>query len=103
MLIETQRKRMLSSMMRSLGISTARRLNRLMGTRGRVIAQRYHARALRTPAEVRHARHYVLSNHAHHFGETSAIDPFSSAAWGMTPAPKTWLLAVGWQKSRVPG
>jgi REP element-mobilizing transposase RayT len=105
LIIEAGDKRALSSAMRSLGVRVARGMNRLMGRRGRVIAHRYHARALRTPAEVRRARHYVLANHQRHAREngrasTPALDSYSSAAFTGLPAPQTWLLRVGW-KSRV--
>ena len=39
--------------MKGLGVRIARGLNGLMGTRGPVLADRYHARILRTPREVR--------------------------------------------------
>ncbi len=105
LIIEAADKRALSSVMRSLGVRVARGMNRLMGRRGRVIAHRYHARALRTPTEVRRVRHYVLANHQKHARETgracsSAIDVYSSAAFTGLPTPQTWLLRVGW-KSRV--
>jgi hypothetical protein len=76
---------------KGLAIRIARGLNRLMGSRGQVIAERYHARILRTPTEVRNAVHYVLANHAHHFGRA---DPgFTSARHpSLVVGPSTWLL-----------
>ena len=63
--------------------SCARRLNGLVGRTGRVFADRYHARSLRSPAQVRRALCYVLNNWRRH-GEHLAhrdwrTDPFSSA------------------------
>ena len=61
----------------------ARRLNQLMGRRGRFFADRYHCRALQTPREVRNALCYVLNNWRRH-GEHEDhprwdLDPYSSA------------------------
>jgi hypothetical protein len=47
---------------RGLAIRVARAVNRALGRRGRVFADRYHARALTTPRAVRHALVYVLMN-----------------------------------------
>jgi REP element-mobilizing transposase RayT len=104
LIVEASDKRGLSSAMRSLGVRVARGMNRLMGRRGRVIAHRYHARALRTPTEVRRARHYVLANHAKHARENGrprspATDVYSSAASTSLPVPRTWLLRVGWRRA----
>ncbi len=52
--------------MQGLTIRLARRLNVLLGRRGKLFAQRYHARPLRTPTEVRNAIRYVLLNGRHH-------------------------------------
>ena len=74
-----------------LEVRLARRLNRLLGRRGRLFAGRYHARSLRTPSEVRLALRYVLLNHRHHAealtespggsSGTAALDPCSSGLW----------------------
>jgi REP element-mobilizing transposase RayT len=104
LLVEAGDKRALSSAMRSLGVRIARGMNRLMGRRGRVVAHRYHARALRTPSEVRRARAYVLGNRVTHAREAGrqgmGLDPYSSAALAPLAAPKTWLLRVGWRRAR---
>jgi REP element-mobilizing transposase RayT len=104
LLVEATDKRRLSSAMRSLGVRIARGMNRLMGRRGRVVAHRYHARALRTPSEVRRARRYVLGNHEKHARKAGRaafrvlVDPYSSAAQSELPVPRTWLLRVGWRR-----
>jgi REP element-mobilizing transposase RayT len=73
--------------MQGLEVRLARRLNRALARRGKLFAERYHARALRTPRETRNAIRYVLCNSRHHAaqrGERLArywIDPFSSAPW----------------------
>jgi REP element-mobilizing transposase RayT len=98
--------------------SCARRLNALAGRRGAVFGDRYHARYLRTPMEVRRALSYVLNNWRHHGedrGVSWAIDPFSSAGvfdgWAgayVRPPPREgercvappafWLLTTGWRR-----
>jgi REP element-mobilizing transposase RayT len=72
---------------RALSIRLARRLNAMMGRSGPVLADRYHAHVLRTPAEIRNAVRYVLGNfesHAARRGEPKStkgwVDPYSSAA-----------------------
>jgi hypothetical protein len=49
---------------RGLAIRLARLVNPFCGRRGRVWADRYHARLLRTPREVRNALVYVLNEEA---------------------------------------
>jgi len=66
LLVEAKGREALSRGMQGLTIRLARGLNRVMGRRGKVFADRYHARALRTPGEVRHALAYVLLNAEHH-------------------------------------
>jgi len=56
----------LSNAMRSLCGSLARAVNRVVGRRGQLVAERYHARPLRLPTEVRRALLYVLRNSHHH-------------------------------------
>jgi REP element-mobilizing transposase RayT len=101
--------------MRALSGRIAIRLNRLMGRRGAVFADRYHAHVLRTPAEVRNALAYVegnLASHAARRGEpvgAGYVDPYSSAAPlgpdGLPPPvspPSSWLLASGGTVAREP-
>ena len=45
-----------------LCVRIARAVNRVLGRRGKVFADRYHARALRSPTEVANAIDYVLGN-----------------------------------------
>jgi hypothetical protein len=78
--------------MKGLGVRIARGLNRLAGRTGRVVEDHYHSHALRTPAEVRNAVHYVLRNHEKHTG-VPGVDEFSSSAQPqLVFAAKTWLL-----------
>jgi REP element-mobilizing transposase RayT len=103
--------------MRALTTRLAMQLNRVFARRGRLLADRYHARPLATPREVRNALAYVLLNsrkHAVENGRTADwIDPRSSGAifdgwldpperalercdFGTSPA-RTWLLREGWR------
>ena len=66
LLVEARDAQALGRAMKGLGVRIARGLNRLMGTRGPVLADRYHARILRSPRQVRNALAYVLGNHRHH-------------------------------------
>jgi hypothetical protein len=105
--------------LQSLAIRVAKGLNRLMGTKGAVFSDRYHARTLRTPTEVRNVLVYVLNNARKHvialgvrLGPTWH-DPYSSAEWftgwttaappryGPAPvaAPATWFLQAGYLRA----
>ena len=76
-----------SRAMRGLSIRIARRLNKLMGRRGKVIDERYMLRVLHDARAVFEATRYVLNNyrkHAVEWDERPArdwIDPCSSARW----------------------
>ena len=110
--------------MQGLGVRLARGFNRVLGRTGKLFAERYHARTLRTPREVRNCVAYVLLNGRHHAGGAPLgkywIDPYSSAAWfdgwrdrirahepwqrellaepAPTAAPRVWLLSTGWKR-----
>lgn len=98
-----------------LSVRSAKALNRVWGRSGRVFADRYHSRALRTPREVRHALAYVLNNARKHELRVEGIDPYSSGAafdgWRERGAgrlvlgralpvarARSWLLTVGWRR-----
>src|SRR5262249_37185490 len=80
MLVEATDPSTLSRGMQGLLSGLARVINRTIGNRGSFWRDRYHARPLRTPSEVRRTLVYVLRNSAKHLG-ASGIDPLSSAAW----------------------
>jgi REP element-mobilizing transposase RayT len=131
LIVEASDKAALSSGMQGLSIRIARQLNGMLGRRGRVIADRYHARQLRTPRETRNALAYVLLQAHRHAAKrtvamsTPVIDPCSSAPlfdgfaggrrpragpWDQTVVPaEMWLLKVGWKRygkidpTEVPG
>ena len=89
LIVEAPDRVRLARGMQGLGVRIARALNRVMGRSGRVIGDRYHAHILRTLAEVRRARAYLLGNARHHHGHT-ARDRFASVEAVMDA--RTWLL-----------
>ena len=62
-------KRALSGGVAGLEVRLAYRLNAALSRSGKLFAQRYHARHLKTPREVRNALRYVLLNRKHHAAE----------------------------------
>ena len=112
LLVEADAPAALSRGIQGLAIRAARAINRLLGRRGRVWADRFHARDLPTPREVRNALVYVLNNVKKHLRGAEGLDPRSSAAWfsgwklpakqppGAPPVARarTWLARVGWQR-----
>jgi REP element-mobilizing transposase RayT len=132
LIVEAAHKCALSKGMHGFSISAAKRVNATISERtgirrrGRVVADRYHARPLTTPRQVRNALAYALGNWRHHgedrapFARTWMVDPFSSGAvftdwkelahepvlWPLRPTyypllvwrPRTWLLARGWRE-----
>jgi len=115
---EASDARALARALQGLCIRMAKGLNRLMERKGAVFADRYHARALRTPTEVRRALVYVLGNGRKHLPRVGHTlrpewrDPYSSAAWfdgwsvptplaylpGPVAFPETWLLSIGYRR-----
>ena len=91
----------------------AKAINRASHHRGRVWTDRYHARALRTPREVRTALVYVLQNFRKHLRAPAVVDPCSSGPWfdgwaraierraepAPTRPPISWLAATGWRRA----
>jgi REP element-mobilizing transposase RayT len=113
MIVEAHDKTALSRGLRGLTIRTARATNRALQRRGRVWGDRYHARALPTPREVRNGLAYVIGNfRKHRPADRSPIDPCSSAPWfdgflekipqAADPSPtscsRTWLGSTGWRR-----
>jgi hypothetical protein len=69
-------------------------LNRLIGRRGKVLADRFHAVILRTPTQTRNAIHYLLNNRQHHAPArypSSWRDPFASSDAPFS-VPRTWIM-----------
>ncbi len=86
LVVEAADARALSRGMQGLSIRIAKGLNRMMRSQGKVLADRFHARILRTPTEVRRVLDYVRGNrdvHRARWGQTArstAPDPYSSAS-----------------------
>ena len=114
LVVEAHDQAALTRGMRGLAIRAALSANRALGRRGQLWADRYHARELKTPREVRNAIAYVLLNQRKHDSRAArGADPCSSGAWfdgwsrrlkpPLDPppvaAPRTWLLSVGWRRA----
>ena len=102
LIVEADGSAALSRGMQGMTIRLAKALNLALRRRGRVFADHYHSRPLKTPSEVANAVRYVLNNAAQHFPEVAAgVDPFTSGARPDLAAPaRTWLLRVGWRRAR---
>jgi len=121
LICEADDRRALSRGLQGLTIRIARGFNRELGRKGALFAQRYYARILRTPAEVRNCLCYVLNNARHHRRGGLARDwidgDATSARWftgwrypirdmrllqddGEAPvvAGTAWLLTTGWRR-----
>lgn len=125
LIAEAEDARALARGLQGLTIRLAKRLNKHLGRKGKMFADRYHYRALKTPTEVRHALRYVLQNERKHAVERGelrppgAIDRCSSAryfdgyadrdrrriieAWMQIDdppvcPPRCWLLKRGWRR-----
>jgi putative transposase len=98
LILEAEDQKALSRGMRGLTIRLARAINRVLGRRGKVFADHYYARELRTPAEVRRAIRYVLDNAMLHAGGDPQTDPCASTV--PLVAPHSWLLRIGAPQSR---
>jgi putative transposase len=117
LIVEAGSTRTLGRGVQGMGIRIAKAVNRVLGRSGKVIADRYHARALATPREVRNALVYVIQNWRHHDSDAEGIDSRSSGRWfagwrAMPPAPKqpspvappkTWLVRIGWRRHGLIG
>jgi hypothetical protein len=120
LVVEAQSAQALGAGIKGLSVRIAKRLNATLGRTGRVFAERYFARILKTPRQTRAALAYVLLNARRHDAQRGRVraagwvDPCSSGrffdGWRdlqMRPppdeepcvcAPRTWLLATGWRR-----
>jgi REP element-mobilizing transposase RayT len=119
LLVEAADARALGRALQGMCIRVARGLNTLMGRKGAVFADRYHARSLHSPTEVRRVLVYLFRNahkHLRQMGYAPSVkwlDEYSSAAWfdgwreavappaGVPPPvarAQTWLLAAGYRR-----
>jgi hypothetical protein len=119
LVVEHAGKRSLSRGMQGLGVRLAKAFNRAWRRKGKVFADRYHSRPLRTPLEARRGLAYALNNLRHHAAQRGRVlprgwfDPYSSYAsfdgWARRPLvptatrivtvrARTWLLREGWRR-----
>lgn len=113
LLVEGDSHAALRAGVQGLAIGIAKAINSILGRRGRVWADRYHARQLSSPREMRNALVYVLQNWRKHVPGARELDPCSSAAWfagwqGASPPAvaasspvveaRTWLGRTGWRR-----
>ena len=111
LLVEAEDEQELARGMIGLSVRLARRINKLWRRKGKLFADRYHSRILRTPSEVRFALVYVLQNARKHGAWIArCADVYSSGpqfeGWREKGAvsfrrqerPRTWLLSVGWRR-----
>jgi REP element-mobilizing transposase RayT len=128
LIVEADDERALARGMQGFEISAAKHINRALskelGRRrtGQVFADRYHAKQLTSPTQVRHGLCYVRNNWRRH-GEDKklpgrAYDPYSSSEYSdgwddeaqtywlsdddeLLPIcrPQSWLLSEGWKKA----
>jgi hypothetical protein len=109
-IVEGAGRRTLALGIRGLAIRLAHTINKELNRGGQLFAERYHARPLTTPKEVRIAIICILANFKHHVDDPDKIDPNSSGRWfhgWTTPPPpqdtaspvahpRTWLATKGW-------
>ncbi len=96
LIVEAHDRDALGRGMMAIGSRLARAVNGVAKRSGRVLADRYHVRVLKTPREVHRALRYVLLNARHHAAAgrkklagkvrktptgVACLDPASSARW----------------------
>lgn len=112
LIVEAHAASSLTRGMKGLGVRVAKQLNKFMGRRGAVLADRYDAQDLLTARAVRDALAFVLDNRRHRGHGPFEFDLFSSAAYfdgwrrpcdcprshdpPVVPAT-LWLLTCGWR------
>jgi REP element-mobilizing transposase RayT len=100
LVVEAEDRECLWRGMQGLNVRIAKAVNKILERKGKVFADRYHARVLKTVADVRNVVSYVRNNlRKHRPGQE--FDLYSSACgeacwfdWGelVIAAPRTWLL-----------
>lgn len=123
LIVEVPDREALTRGAKGLFVRLAKQLNKSWGRKGQVFPDRFHARALRSPREVRRALAYVLHNARRHASFGAGIDPHSSGVWfdgfrqarqqlesavpflsrmaRWTPVvcrARSWLLSIGWRR-----
>ena len=117
LIVEAAGKDALHRGMRGLAVRIGKALKRLWDLEDSVFADRYHARVLSKPTEVRNGLRYVLNNHLRHnpWARRGQPDPKSSSAlfdgWKEVEAAvlegelrpivaaRSWLIQEGWKRA----
>jgi len=113
LIVEADGRILLQRGVQGLAIRVALAVNRVLRRKGRLWGDRYHARELGTPREVRASLVYVLLNFRKHLRAAPGVDPRSSGrwfqGWSRSPAsdtnpspvaaPRTWLASTGWRRA----
>jgi REP element-mobilizing transposase RayT len=114
LILECDDRHALSKGMQGMLVRFAKNLNKHWGRKGKVFADRYHARELKSLREIRNALVYVLRNAPHHGIRVEGIDEYTSGrwfdGWERPPepvparstlvtcvAPRGWPMRVGWK------
>ncbi len=111
LIVEAEDRLSLTRGLQGLSVRLPRAVNRALSRAGRVFADRYHDRLLRTPSEVRKAVNDVRNNFNRHEAKAGRavhpffIDPYSSVSGEastymvtydlgvpVVATPRTWLL-----------
>jgi REP element-mobilizing transposase RayT len=87
-IVDAANNKALTSVVSSVAIRIAKQVNKLSGRKGRVFSDRYHARVLRSPSEVRTSRHYILNNFRKHLAERLATERTQPQAAHICVTPK---------------
>jgi hypothetical protein len=121
LLIEANSTKQLADGMLGFQVSAARRINRVLGRRGKVFADRYHLVVITNPTQMRNTLSYVLNNFRKHREPEARwmTDPYSTGrafpGWRERPAvitpdtpsigalattePRAWILREGWKRA----
>ena len=124
LIVEADSQVELANGVRAFSISVAKSLNTKLHRRGPVFADRYHAKAIASPTQMRNALQYVLTNWLHHRPAhheiMEEVDPYSSGAeflgWKelrgtgqfvrdegfervALASPTLWLMREGWKRA----
>jgi putative transposase len=119
-LVEGENAAAISRGMQRFLSMAAKRINKLLGRRGKVFTHRYHRVDITSPRQMRGALAYVLNNWRRHRedvttvgAENELVDPYSTAwafdgwrdleavpTYGRLPSasPRSWLLRIGWRR-----
>jgi REP element-mobilizing transposase RayT len=115
LIVEASERESLIRGVQGLAVRMARAVNHAFRRRGALWSDRYHARDLGSPREVRNAIAYVLLNRRKHAAWARGIDRCSSGRWfdgwarqakapagpaapSPLSAPRTWLASAGWRR-----